>query len=157
MELDKDRLAKLLNLTLSQHDAEALAAIRKSNDLLRQHRTTWDAILGVSPIEEPAASSGGARPRAPDGGQPASQAEPRLAAGHTFARDYRNAFRREPFVARMLAFPFWFALELLALAHPRARINKRGRVIFAVFVISLVLSGAAWIAAAYYVVFELAG
>jgi hypothetical protein len=144
VKLDRDRLVKLLNLTDSEHDAEALAAVRKSNELLRLNGVTWHAVLGLPP----AAGDGAERPappRAPD-----------LPPGHAFARDYRNAFRREPVVARLLAFPFWLALELLALVAPRLCINKRGRPITLVFVLSLVLSATAWIAAGYYLVFVLA-
>lgn len=38
-------LSKLLNLTASSNDAEALAAARKANQLLRDARVTWDQIL----------------------------------------------------------------------------------------------------------------
>lgn len=148
MELDRDRLVKLLNLSDSEHDAEALAAIRKSNELLRSNGLTWHALLGVSPSPPPAGNGTPERPAAPR--------VPELPPGYAFARDYRNAFRREPIIARLLAFPFWFLLELLAAVGPRVRINKRGRTITLVFVVSLVLSAAAWIAAAYYVVFVLA-
>ena len=47
MELDKERLAKLLNMTGSDHDAEALAAARKANEFLRQHRKSWRDVLGL--------------------------------------------------------------------------------------------------------------
>ncbi|SRR5216683_436322 len=48
MRLDRERLIKLLNLTESEHDAEALSAIRRSNVLLRRHRTTWAELLAPS-------------------------------------------------------------------------------------------------------------
>ena len=146
MELDRDRLVKLLNLTDSQHDAEALAAIRKSNQLLKFYGVTWHALLG---LPTPHASNGAAE-------RPATPQPPELPPGYAFARDYRNAFRREPVIPRLLAFPFWLVLELLAMVAPRLRINKRGRTITLVFAASLVLSAAGWIAAAYYVVFVLA-
>jgi hypothetical protein len=43
--MDRSRLVKLLNMTDSQHDAEALSAIRKSNDLLRRSKTSWAELL----------------------------------------------------------------------------------------------------------------
>src|SRR5713101_6237128 len=43
--VDRSRLVKLLNITESQHDAEALAAIRRSNDLLRRSKTSWVELL----------------------------------------------------------------------------------------------------------------
>jgi hypothetical protein len=43
--VDRSRLVKLLNMTDSQHDAEALSAIRRSNDLLRRSNTSWAELL----------------------------------------------------------------------------------------------------------------
>jgi hypothetical protein len=45
MRLDRERLIKLLNLTGSEYDAEALSATRRSNVLLCRHRTTWRSCL----------------------------------------------------------------------------------------------------------------
>jgi hypothetical protein len=39
--IDRERLVRLLRMTESDQDAEALIAIRKSNDLLRAHKTSW--------------------------------------------------------------------------------------------------------------------
>ena len=43
---DKDiqRLLKLLNLTTSDNDHEALRAIRAANALMRKHCVTWDEV-----------------------------------------------------------------------------------------------------------------
>ena len=43
--LDRDRLVKFLNLTASQHDAEALLAIRKSNELLHSSGAKWIDVV----------------------------------------------------------------------------------------------------------------
>ena len=43
--LDRDRLVKFLNLTDSQHDAEVLLAIRKSNELLRYSGVKWMDVV----------------------------------------------------------------------------------------------------------------
>ena len=43
--LDRDRLVKFLNLTDSQHDAEVLLAIRKSNELLRHSGVKWMDVV----------------------------------------------------------------------------------------------------------------
>jgi hypothetical protein len=51
MTLNRDQLTKLLNLTGSEYDAEALNAIRRANALLRQHRATWADLL--APSQEP--------------------------------------------------------------------------------------------------------
>jgi hypothetical protein len=52
MTLNRAQLIKLLNLTGSEYDAEALNAIRRSNALLRKHRTTWADLLALP--QEPA-------------------------------------------------------------------------------------------------------
>lgn len=39
-------LVKVLNLTTSPNDAEALAAARKANDLLKRGSTSWEQLLG---------------------------------------------------------------------------------------------------------------
>jgi hypothetical protein len=164
LEVDKDRLVKLLNMTESQHDGEALAAIRKSNDLLRLSRASWSDVLGVSapPVEEPrqpeppkpsAASRSSARPQ--QTARAASTAwQPEYPPGYERARDYRNAFRREPFVPRVLGFPFWIIVEFLALVAPRKYVNINGPVMTAVFMISMLLGILAWIGLGYYLVFE---
>src|SRR5712671_7729925 len=51
MTLNRDQLIKLLNLTGSEYDAEALNAIRRANALLRRHRATWADLL--APPQEP--------------------------------------------------------------------------------------------------------
>lgn len=39
---DTDKLVKFLNLTQSDNDHEALAAIRKANEILKKNGITWD-------------------------------------------------------------------------------------------------------------------
>lgn len=41
MSLDVDRLVKVLAMTTSDHDGEALAAIRKANAILKEQGLTW--------------------------------------------------------------------------------------------------------------------
>jgi hypothetical protein len=47
MTLNRDQLVKLLNLTGSEYDAEALNAIRRANALLQQQRATWADLLAL--------------------------------------------------------------------------------------------------------------
>jgi hypothetical protein len=42
---DKTRLAKVLNLTQSNIDGEALSAIRKGNSLLKKYNTDWVSFI----------------------------------------------------------------------------------------------------------------
>jgi hypothetical protein len=48
-DLDRVRLAKLLGMTTSTFDGEALAAVRRANELVKAGRTTWVEIV-VTPI-----------------------------------------------------------------------------------------------------------
>jgi hypothetical protein len=50
MQLDRERLIKLLNMTESDHDAEALSAIRRSNELLRHAKATWNDVVLAAPM-----------------------------------------------------------------------------------------------------------
>ena len=44
---ERERFVKLLGLTRSSNDGEALAALRKCNDVLTQHRLSWaDVVAG---------------------------------------------------------------------------------------------------------------
>lgn len=146
--MDKDRLAKLLSMTGSDHDAEALAAIRKANDLLRMHRKSWADVLGISapPIEPPPTQPGPAR-------QAGQRQEPPRPPGYQRLRDYRDDLRREPFLPRLLGFPFWLLVELLALTFPNSHLNTRGRFIAVVFALGMLAGIAGWIWLVYYLLF----
>lgn len=50
------RLSRLLGMTGSSHDGEALNAMRMANALLQKHRTNWAEIL-VPPLPADIASS----------------------------------------------------------------------------------------------------
>jgi hypothetical protein len=147
VELDKDRLAKLLSMTGSDHDAEALAAMRKANELLRLHGKSWQDIL-TPPPEPPRTGA----PRYTTGStMPPRAAEP--PPGHQRLRYYRDALRHEPFLPRLLGFPFWFFIELLALAFPNTIINTRGRFISFVFAMGMLLGITGWVWLGYYLLF----
>jgi hypothetical protein len=149
VKLDKDRLAKLLSMTGSEHDAEALAAIRKANELLRLNKKSWSEVLGDPP---PAVASRAEAPRyaARPASAPAGPPEP--PSGHQRLRDYRNALRREPFLPRLLGFPFWLLIEMLAFVFPRAQLNTRGGFIATVFALGMLTGIASWIWLGYYLI-----
>ena len=44
-----DRLAKLLGMTGSQHEGEALNAMRLANRIVREAQMTWFDVLGATP------------------------------------------------------------------------------------------------------------
>ena len=144
MEIDKTLLAKLLSMTDSQHDAEALAAIRKANRLLRSQAATWSDVLQTSAFEAPDFAEPDSRPGLAD-----------LPPGHQRAAQYCDAFRREAMALRLLAFPFWIFVEILAAFAPEMPLNTRGRILSLVFALCMVLSVAVWIGVGCYLVFEL--
>ena len=152
MELDKERLAKLLSMTGSDHDAEALAAARKANEFLRQHRKSWRDVLDLdAPPPEKQQPSNAPRTATPRSATPPRPPEP--PPGHQRLRYYRDALRHEPFLPRLLGFPFWLCVELLALAFPNSIINTRGRFISFVFAAGMLLGIAGWVWLGYYLVF----
>lgn len=48
MSQTNDRLLKILMLTTSPNDHEALAAIRKANEILSAGKTTWRGLLNAA-------------------------------------------------------------------------------------------------------------
>ena len=144
MEIDRTLLAKLLSMTDSTHDAEALAAIRKANQLLDFQAATWSDVLQTPEFETP-------RLAAPD----VKPAPEELPPGHQRAAQYCDAFRREALALRLLAFPFWIFIELLAAFAPEMLLNTRGRTLSLVFALCMVLSAAVWVGVGGYLLFEL--
>lgn len=53
MTVDRNKLIKLLNMTESAHDGESLNAIRASNALLRQSKTTWAELICAATSPQP--------------------------------------------------------------------------------------------------------
>jgi hypothetical protein len=153
VELDKDRLAKLLSMTSSDHDAEALAAMRKANELLRANRKSWFDVLGLNaPPAEPIRASQSSQSSA---GSPSRPQTAALPPGYQLLRQYRDALRREPFLPRLLGLPFWLLIELSALLLPRAHLNTRGNFIAIIFALGMLTGIAGWIWLGYYLLFVL--
>jgi hypothetical protein len=84
--MDRERLVKLLNMTDSQHDGEALTAIRRSNALLRQSKTSWAEVL--TPLNQPQQVS-----------PPKSEVEPKSAPRQKTAGWGSDLFGDEPTVS----------------------------------------------------------
>ena len=76
MTLNRAQLIKLLNLTGSEYDAEALNAIRRSNALLRKHRTTWADLLALPQEPAKARQPGPAQARQRSRGSDAFRSKP---------------------------------------------------------------------------------
>lgn len=60
--IDREKLIKVLSMTTSSSDGEALAAIRKANKILTENNTTWNNFIRGIPTPRPVS-----RPSAPMG------------------------------------------------------------------------------------------
>jgi hypothetical protein len=118
---ERERFVKLLSLTRSGNDGEALAALRKCNDILKQHRLNWDDIVagGSGPRVE-AELGVKARPRnaraSPSRSFEASlrrQALLEQTRREERAMALRFYIRKVPLVLRLLFFPLWVTAEML--------------------------------------------
>jgi len=69
MALNRQQLAKILELMGSAHDGEALAAARRAHMLVKNSGLSWQTLLGAQsvPVASPA---------------PAAEARPRAASAH---------------------------------------------------------------------------
>jgi hypothetical protein len=54
MSIDKSKLIKLLNLTTSSNDHEALQAIRFANKILENNKLTWDDLITINAMTQKA-------------------------------------------------------------------------------------------------------
>ena len=124
MPLNRDQLIKLLNLTRSEYDAEALNAIRRANALLRKHRATWADLLAL-PQES-------AKARQPEPTQ-ARQQTPRGSDAFKAKHEYRATnsttqvqFSRIGWLPRSLTILF-FPSVLYVWLYERVVLTKRRR------------------------------
>lgn len=99
---DRERLIKLLSLSGSPHDGEALAAIRKANGLLTANNTTWSEVIAQPEELEAAQSSPW-----PEGDDDKPMASPSLDRSKLI----RQQIRRVPFLVRIALAPIWLTAE----------------------------------------------
>ena len=120
VELDRDRLIKLLNMTTSRHDPEALVAIRMSNDLLHQHRMSWSDIVGHPDGPASPGLQGQTQSRAQHAQGTATEdaPTPRTNLNVNRAHAARDALKARiktvPIWLRLLFFPLWAGAEVIA-------------------------------------------
>ena len=124
---DRERLVKLLSMTHSASDGEALTAIRKCNELLRQHKVSWNDAVAKQCSSQPQRT-------------PREGANPFRGAARTVwassSRAFEASLRREkylkrvrrsgrsaalqlfigkvPLLLRLAFFPLWAAAAMLA-------------------------------------------
>ena len=148
MDLDRERLIRLLGMTDSDQDAEALTAVRMSNALLRAQGLTWKDVIDPSGTVQQ------------DGGDPAEEPYfnedwsmgPR--PGYEPSRRIRDALRAE-FPITLAFFPLWLVAELMAVIFPNVHWNKNGPRTSPVFWTLCWLGLLAWVGAVGFLLFAL--
>lgn len=113
MTIDRERLIRLLRMTESDQDAEALIAIRKANNLLRANGMGWSDVIGQPAPAEP---------------QPVVSTEWSDVSREGYERSdgIRRSIRRE-FPITLAFFPLWIAAELMAIFYPNTYWNRNGK------------------------------
>jgi len=112
LSIDRERLVRLLRVTESDQDAEALIAIRKSNELLRAHGKSWADVIDLPQLaSESPASTDWSYVSLP---------------GYERSDKIRGSIRRE-FPITLAFFPLWIAAELLAIFFPDTYWNKKAK------------------------------
>ena len=100
MTIDRERLIRLLRMTESDRDAEALIAIRKTNAMLKANGASWSDVIDLpTPVEPHAASTDWSYASL---------------AGYERSDGIRRSVRRE-FPIMLAFFPLWIAAELMAI------------------------------------------
>ena len=139
--IDRERLVRLLRMTESDRDAEALIAIRKSNELLRAHRTSWADVIDLPPQDEVQ----------PD---PPGDWSPVLLPGYERSDIIRRSIRRE-FPITLVFFPLWIAAELMAIFYPNTYWNKNGKRVIVAFWSLCWLGLLSWLGAGTWLLFTI--
>ena len=116
--IDRERLIRLLRMTESDRDAEALIAIRKTNAMLKKNGMSWSDVIDLPlPAEAPFVST--------------NWSEVSL-AGYERSDGIRRSIRRE-FPITLAFFPLWIAAELMAIFYPNTYWNKNGKRLIVAF------------------------
>ena len=140
MTIDRERLIRLLRLTESDRDAEALIAIRKTNAMLRQNGMGWSDVIDLPrPAEPPFVSN--------------DWSDVSL-AGYERSDGIRRSIRRE-FPITLAFFPLWIAAELMAIFYPNTYWNKNGRRVTVAFWSLCWLGLLSWLGAGTWLLFTI--
>jgi hypothetical protein len=156
---ERERLVKLLGLTRSSNDGEALAALRKCNDVLTQHHLSWaDVVAGrcARQVDTDLLDDIGRVVNAHRRNDPPSPSrafaesirreayfEQTRRRQRVMARRFR--IRKIPLLLRLLFFPLWATAEVLAgVTAPDTSPSVRAMKSFAALLVLLV-SSVAWL------------
>lgn len=141
MTIDRERLIRLLRMTESDRDAEALIAIRKSNEMLRANGMSWSDLIDSPPQPEP-------YPVHPTDWSPVSR------AGYERSDGIRRSIRRE-FPITLAFFPLWIAAELMVIFYPNTYWNRNGKRVVAAFWSLCWLGLLSWLGAGTWLLFTM--
>ena len=138
--INRERLIRLLRMTESDRDAEALIAIRKTNAMLRQNGMSWSDVIDLPPpAETPFVST--------------DLSEVSL-AGYERSDGIRRSVRRE-FPITLAFFPLWIAAELMAIFYPNTYWNKNGKRVVVAFWSLCWLGLLSWLGAGTWLLFTI--
>ena len=138
--IDRERLIRLLRMTESDRDAEALIAIRKTNAMLKANGMSWSDVIDLPlPAEPPAA--------------PTDWSSVSL-AGYERSDGIRRSIRRE-FPITLAFFPLWIAAELMAIFYPNTYWNKNGKRVVVAFWSLCWLGLLSWLGAGTWLLFTI--
>jgi hypothetical protein len=138
--IDRERLIRLLRMTESDRDAEALIAIRKTNAMLRKNGMSWSDVIDLPlPAEAPFVST--------------DWSEVSL-AGYERSDGIRRSVRRE-FPITLAFFPLWIAAELMAIFYPNTYWNKNGKRVVVAFWSLCWLGLLSWLGAGTWLLFTI--
>jgi hypothetical protein len=136
--IDRERLIRLLRMTESDRDAEALIAIRKTNAMLKANGASWSDVIDLpTPAELQAASTDWSYASL---------------AGYERSDGIRRSVRRE-FPIMLAFFPLWIAAELMAIFYPNTYWNKNGKRIVVAFWSLCWLGLVSWLGAGTWLLF----
>ena len=140
MTIDRERLIRLLRMTESDRDAEALIAIRKSNQMLKQNGMSWSDVIDLPTPAAPRAAS--------------TDWSYASLAGYERSDGIRRSVRRE-FPIMLAFFPLWIAAELMAIFYPNTYWNKNGKRVIVAFWSLCWLGLLSWLGAGTWLLFTI--
>ena len=140
MTIDRERLIRLLRMTESDRDAEALIAIRKTNAMLKANGASWSDVIDLPTPAAPRAAS--------------TDWSYASLAGYERSDGIRRSVRRE-FPIMLAFFPLWIAAELMAILYPNTYWNKNGKRVVVAFWSLCWLGLLSWLGAGTWLLFTI--
>jgi len=138
--IDRERLIRLLRMTESDRDAEALIAIRKTNAMLKANGASWSDVIDLAaPTAQHAASTDWSYASL---------------AGYERSDGIRRSVRGE-FPIMLAFFPLWIAAELMAIFYPDTYWNRNGKRVVVAFWSLCWLGLLSWLGAGTWLLFTI--